>query len=178
MNLYISTYILAAVSAALGWIFAVGTQKCQGAMMSFLRSKKAAVVTFGLGGLWFLYQLSQLGEADFGQIKGLLIAVFGIAGVLAFFFLDDFLSVRGVCVIVLLAARTFLDGAFMQPPQSRLVLVTLTYVWIVAAIYFGAVPYRLRDAFEYLYENKTRAKTLGWIFFACAALLAVSSIFY
>lgn len=176
--MYISTYILAAVSAALGWIFVVGTQKFQGAMMSFLRSKKAAVVTFGLGGLWFLYQLSQLGEADFGQIKGLLIAVFGIAGVLAFFYLDDFLSVRGVCVIVLLAARAFLDGAFMQQPQSRLVLVSLTYVWIVAAIYFGAVPYRLRDAFEYLYENKTRAKTLGWVFFACAALLVISSVFY
>ncbi len=178
MNLYISTYLLATISLVLFVIFAMKTDSCEKMMIDFLRSTKAAVVFFGGSGLWFLYQLSQLGEADFGQIKGALIAVFGIAGILAFFYLNDFLSVRGVCVLILLLARQFLDSAFMQEPTSRLVLVSQTYVWVVIAIYLGALPYRLRDFFKFIYERKQRAKILGWIFFACSISLMVSSIFY
>lgn len=178
MNLYVSTYLLAAISAALAAVFALKTRACKGAVTAFPRSKTAAAALFGGGGLWFLYQLSQLGEADFGQIKYYLIAVFGAAGVLAFFYLNDFLSVRGACVLALLLARQFLDSAFMQEPASRLVLVAQTYAWVVAALYLGAVPYRLRDFFDYIYKDERRAKILGWIFGACAASLVAASAFY
>ncbi len=178
MNLYVSTYLLAFISAVLCVIFAVKTDYCEKMMMSFLRSTKAAVVFFGGSGLWFLFQLSELGEADFGQIKEYLIAIFGIAGILAFFYLNDFLSVRGVCVLILLLARQFLDSAFMQEPTSRLVLVSQTYVWVLIAIYLGAVPYRLRDFFNYIYQYKPRAKILGVIFGICSISLIVSTIFY
>ena len=56
--------------------------KCKPALFGFLRSKKAAVITFGGGGLWFLYILSKLTEADFGEFKIYLIAIFGAAGLL------------------------------------------------------------------------------------------------
>ena len=107
MNLYISTYLLAIISLGLFFIFAIKTQGCEKMMKSFLRSTGAAIVFFGGSGVWFLFQLSQLGEADFGQIKEWLIGIFGVAGVLAFFYLNDFLSVRGVCVLILLLARQF-----------------------------------------------------------------------
>ncbi len=178
MNLYVSTYLLASISLALFAVFALFTDKCERAAKAFLRSKKAAVVLFGGSGLWFLLQLSQLGDADFGQIKFLLIAVFGAAGVLAFFHLPDFLSVRGACVLALLLGRQFLDSAFMQPPESRLVLVVQTYIWVVVALYLGALPYRLRDFFDFVYEKKLRAKILGWLLFVCAASLVAASMFY
>ena len=178
MNLYLSTYLLATISFVLFVIFALKTDACEKMMINFLRSTTASVVFFGSGLVWFLYQLSQLGEADFGQIKGILMAVFGTAGFLAFFYLNDFLSVRGVCVLILLLGRVFLDSAFMQEPVSRLNLVTQTYIWVVIAIYLGAVPYRLRDFFCYIYADKIRAKILGWIFCACAMSLVICSIFY
>lgn len=178
MNLYISTYLLATISLGLFFIFAIKTQDCEKMMKSFLRSTSAAIVFFGGSGIWFLFQLSQLGEADFGQIKEWLIGIFGVAGILAFFYLNDFLSVRGVCVLILLLARQFLDSAFLQEPTSRLVLVTQTYVWIVIALYLGALPYRLRDFFKYIYEVPSRAKILGYTFGACAVSLALSSLFY
>ena len=178
MNLYTSTLLLSAISAALFVIFGAYTQKCKPMMMAFLRSTKAAVVFFGGSALWFLYLLSQLGEADFGQIRHLLIAVFAIAGFLAFFYLNDFLSVRGVCVLILLLGRQFLDSAFMQEPISRLVLVTQTYIWVCIALYMGALPYRMRDFFEYIYQKPLRAKILGYIFLACALSLLISMIFY
>ncbi len=178
MNLYISTYLLAGISAVLFFIFAISTKQCEKMMMSFLRSTKAAVVFFGGSGAWFIYQLSQLGEADFGQIKVYLMAIFGLAGILAFFYLNDFLSVRGVCVLALLLARQFLDSAFLQEPVSRLVLVTQTYIWIVIALYLGAIPYRLRDFFNYIYQQPKRAKILGYIFGVCSLSLIISTLFY
>lgn len=178
MNLYVSTYLLAAALLVLGAAFAFFTGAFKKPAFGFLRSTKAAVVTFGGGGLWFLYMLSQLGEADFGEIKLALIAVFGAAGILAFFYFKDFLSVRGLAVLALIFSNEFLKSAFLQEPESRLVLVTLTYVLIIAALYLGALPYRLRDFFNYLYEKPVRAKAFGGILCACAAALGIASIFY
>lgn len=178
MSLYQSTYLFAAILLAVGLPFAVAAEFMKKHAFAFLRSTKAAVIVFGGSELWFLYLLSQLGEADFGNIKGILIAVFGIAGILAFFYLDDFLSVRGLAVLGLLLAREFLDSAFMQDPASRLVLVTFSYAVVLASLYLGAIPYRLRDFFTYLYEHPSRAKIFGIILCICSAALIVSSIFY
>ncbi len=178
MTLYQSTYLFAAMLALVGVPFAFFAPEFEKTAFGFLRSRKAAVVTFGGSGLWFIYILSQLGESDFGNIKGLLMAVFGGAGILAFFYLNDFLSVRGLCVFWLLISREFLDSAFMQEPQSRLVLVSLTYMLVLASLYFGAIPYRMRDLLTYLYDKPKRARIFGVIMLACSISLLISSLMY
>ncbi len=178
MTLYQSTYLFALLLTVLGTPFAFFTSSFEKMAFSFLRSTKAAIITFGSGGLWFLYILSQLGESDFGNIKGMLMLVFGGAGILAFFYLNDFLSVRGLSVLALLLSREFLDSAFMQEPASRLLLVTLTYIVVVSALYLGAVPYRLRDFFSYLYEKQIRAKIFGIALCLCAIALVLASFGY
>lgn len=178
MTLYQASYLFAALLLAAGIPFAAFADSFKKSAFAFLRSTKAAVVFFGGSGLWFLYILSQLGESDFGNIKGVLIAVFGIAGILAFFFLDDFLSVRGLAILTLLLCREFLDAAFMQEPQSRLLMVSYSYAFVVAALYLGALPYRMRDFFEYLYAKPVRARIFGAILCAMAASIVAASLFY
>lgn len=107
-----------------------------------------------------------------------LIAVFGIAGILAFKYLDDFLSVRGLAILGLLLSREFIDSAFMKEPVSRLTLVTLSYFVVLASLYLGALPYRFRDFLEFLYATPRRAPVFGAILAAAAAALAISSLFY
>lgn len=176
MSLYLSTYLFAAILFAAGAMFAI--PKFKPLVLAFPRSKKAAVATFGGGGLWFLYILSQLGEADFGGIKAYLIAIFGIAGILAFKYLDDFLSVRGLAILGLLLSREFIDSAFMKEPVSRLTLVTLSYFAVLASLYLGALPYRFRDFLEFLYAKPGRAFAFGCALAAAAAALAISGLFY
>lgn len=176
MTLYQSTYLFAAILFLCGAVFLI--PNCKNFLFAFLRSKSAAVATFGGGGLWFLYILSQLGEADFGDIKIYLIGIFGIAGLLAFKYLDDFLSVRGLAILGLLLSRVFLDSAFMQEPMSRLTLVSLSYIIVIASLYVGAIPYRMRDFFEYLYARKARAQIFGATLELCCIALLVSSLFY
>lgn len=176
MTLYQSTYLFAAILFVCGIFFFF--PKFKPLVTAFPRSKTAAVVTFGGGGLWFLYILSTLGEADFGDIKIYLIAIFGVAGLLAFKYLDDFLSVRGLAILGLLLPREFLDSAFMQEPVSRLTLVSLSYIVVLASLYLGALPYRFRDFLEFLYLKPQRAVYFGVLLEIFAVSLVVSALFY
>ncbi|MBQ2722488.1 MAG: hypothetical protein IJF70_06235, partial [Opitutales bacterium] len=61
---------------------------------------------------------------------------------------------------------------------SRLVLVSLTYILVLVALYLGAVPYRLRDFFSYIYEKPIRARLFGITLCGCSLALIISSLMY
>ena len=129
-----------------------------------LRSFPATLIIVGAAGSWFLYHVAQLGEADFGNYKVFLFIFFLAIGFLAFFHARDFLAVRGGAVLVMLMAKVLLDAAYMQEPRSRLFMVSFVYLCIIAALYLGTVPYRLRDFFDWLFAHDKRAKLLGCFF--------------
>jgi len=87
---------------------------------------------------------------------------FGLLAVLAFIYTPDFLAVRGLCVLMLLAAEPLLYAAYMeyQHPQ-RLLMVTAVYLGLAAALYLAAAPYRLRDWFEWLFRVSSRPRLVG-----------------
>ncbi len=176
MNLYLATYLLAGIYLAfgLGFFFKSFTPFA----LAFLRDKTLTLFLGAVAIAWFVYCLYNLGEADFGQYKFFLIAIFGGAGVLAFYYLPDFLGVRALCVILLLSMRVFLDAAFMQEPAARLLMVSYAYITIVAAIYFGCLPYRARDAIEYLSEKPLRAKIYASFMTLSGIALLLSTLFF
>ncbi len=143
-----------------------------------LRSTPLAILTMGLGGGWFLYHVTQLGAADFGNYKTLLFVFFLAVGVLSFFFVRDFLAVRGAAILWLLTAKVLLDAAFMQPQVSRLFLVVFVYAGIVLALYLGTIPFKLRDFFNWLFARKTRANALGSFFATYGLALCVVALSY
>lgn len=176
MSLFLATLLPAVVLLAVAAVFLTGGASARQLSLRWMRSVPAALVLFGGASLWFLWHIWQLGPADFGQYKQWLLIIFGVAAVGAFFYTPDFLPVRGLAALVLLSARVLLDAAYMQydHPQ-RLVLVTLVYLAIVAALYFGTVPYRLRDLFQWLWARPLRARFLGAVLGACGiALLAIA----
>ena len=176
MGIFLSTIILAALFLALGIAFAFeGFKKYA---FAFLRSKSAAYVLVGIAGAWFLWILYNLTEADFGQYKYILMAVFGGAGILSFKYLPDFLSVRGLSVLMLLALREFVDSAYMLDEPCKAVFVSYCYALVVVFIYFGCLPYRLRDFFEFLYAKPIRVKILSTFFVISAAALFLTASTY
>jgi hypothetical protein len=98
---------------------------------------------------------------------------------LAFFYLPDFLAVRGLAVLVLLGAWPLLMSAYGEyaVPQ-RLFMVTVVYVGVAIALYLGAVPYRLRDFFQWLFGRPGRARALGGVLAGYGALLTVVAFTY
>ena len=141
------------------------------ATQAFPRSQTAAVLLLGTAAAWFLYKVLHLGPADFGQYKNILFLLFLVTAVGSFYYVPDFLAVRGLAGLILLTAGVLLDAAYMQLPQARLFLVTFVYVAIVVALILGASPYKLRNFFGWLYKADARPRIMGGAFAAYGLLL-------
>lgn len=143
------------------------------------RSTGAALVFFGAGALWFLWIILNLSPADFGDYKLWLAVGFALIAVLSFKCVPDFLAVRGLCVLMLIAAEPLLGAAYMEyaHPQ-RLFMVSAVYVGIVLALWLGASPFRLRDFFEWLFARPGRTRAVGAALAAYGLLLAVVAFTY
>jgi hypothetical protein len=161
MSLFTATLITAIVLLAFGVILFMDNPKVRDIAHSWPRSQNAAIVFMTIGGLWFLNHVFHLEKADFGDYKHYLMVGFAAVGVLSFKYLPDFLAVRGLGIIILLAAHEVLSSAYMQEPASRLWLVTFIYILIALTLYVGASPYRMRDFTNWLYDGHSRPKLLG-----------------
>ena len=178
MSLFTATVILGLLLLGLGSVLLWNPPMVGRSFQRALRSLSVTICTMGLGAGWFLYEISQLGESDFGDYKKLLFVFFLAIAVLSFFHTRDFLAVRGASILVLMSARIFLEAAFMEEPISRLFLVSLVYVGIVAALYLGTVPFRLRDFLSWLFAHSRRPRALGLALSSYGLLLCVVAVRY
>lgn len=142
-------------------------------LKAFPRSTAAAYLFFGVGAAWFLHAIWHLSPADFGEYRKYLFIGFLAVAFLSFKCVPDFLAVRGLATIILMGAMPLLDAAYMEyeKPQ-RLLMVTLVYVALSAAIWLGAQPWRLRDFLTWMFAQPGRARGLGGALTAYGLLLA------
>ncbi len=179
MTLTTATLIPGLILAVIGTLLLLGNSAIVSMFKAFPRSRVAAAALFGVGAGWFLFNIRHLSEADFGQFRGILFVFFLIIAVASFFLVPDFLSVRGLAILILLGAMPLLDAAYMEfdHPQ-RLFMVTAVFVAVALAIYLGAAPYRLRDFFEWLFRQPARARLLGGACTVYGLLLVVVAFTY
>jgi hypothetical protein len=177
----IANEIVGALVLALGVITLVlRSQKAADAALKVLRCRSLDVALMLVAAGWFLWIVSQLGEADFGNYKvPLFIAFLGIA-VGAILWVRDFLGVRAFCTIFMLASWYFLGAAFGHyEVPARLFMVGVVYAGLVATLYLAAIPYRVRDISQWLPKHPAVATASGSIIVALGAwLMIVPAIFY
>jgi hypothetical protein len=130
------------------------------AVRKFPRSLPWGFALMLLGTAWFLWNLSQESISDFASYKDKLFFFFGAIGVAACFFVQDFLAVRGLAVVLLLLGKLMVDTG--RPALSAtswvLVIQTWAYVLVVAGIWFTVSPWRLRDFLQWGTANEKRIK--------------------
>lgn len=149
------------------------------ALKAFPRSNWAANVFFTVGAAWFLHGISQLGEADLIIPKPYMFGGFAALAVFSLIYMREFLSVRGLSVIILTGAMPLLGAAYMEydKPQ-RLLMVSAVYLAISAAIWLGAQPWRLRDFLGWLFARPGRTRALGGVVAGYGLLLAAVAFTY
>lgn len=179
MSLFLATLIPGLLLLSTGALLLWNAPVVGATAKSFPRSRRAAWVLFGAGTAWFLYIVTRLTEADFGTYKLVLFVLFAAIAILSFKLVPDFLAVRGLAVLVLLAAGSFLSAAFMQWdfPQ-RLLMVAFVYVAIIAALFLAGYPYRMRDFLEWLFARPSRVRAAGALCAGYGLLLAIVSFTY
>jgi len=156
--------------------------KLAAAARKFPRNLPAGIVLMLLGTAWFAWNVHVETLADFEPLKKYMIPGFIAVGVGSCIFVQDFLAVRGLAVVVLLLGKLMVDtgrphlptGIFhVLPGESSWVLViqAWAYVFIVAGIWFTVTPWRLRDIINWATASEARTRLLSGLRLAFALLV-------
>ena len=57
-------------------------------------------------------------------------------------------------------------------------LVSILYIFIVAALYYGVAPFKMRESIKWLYGNSLRVRLLGATFSGMGLALLVCAMIY
>ena len=179
MTLFTTTILTAGSLLFLGAGLLWKPKALQLPAMNLLRSSVASTIVFGAAAVAFLWQIAHLSEADFGNHRQLLFGAFLLIALLSFVYASDFLVVRGLAILAMLASSAILDSAYLQTnyPQ-RLFLVGFVYLLIILALYLGAVPFRMRDFLEWLFGRTTRCRTIGALLVGYGMILTLNALSY
>ena len=149
------------------------------AARNFPRNLPAGVALMLLATAWFAWNVNNEPIADFSIFKPYMIGAFIAVGVLACFFVQDFLAVRALAVLLLLLAKLMADAGRPHLSDSPWVLVIQgwAYVFVVLGIWFTVTPWRLRDLINWATASAARVRLLCLIrlgFAACVVLLGLT----
>lgn len=178
MTLFQAYMATGGVLAVFGLLLCSNSEKFFSVLSAFPRSRTAGFVFWGIALAWFIWHLMTIPEVDLaGFPRSWLVALFGGAGVLAFKFLPDLLSIRGLAVITLFCCSELLGAGFGQLPYSR-VLAGTAYLLIVAGLWGGAAPYVWRKAIEKVTISVTVSRVSGGIFLFVGIANLVAGLFW
>jgi hypothetical protein len=130
------------------------------AVRKFPRSMAWGYALMVLGTGWFVWNLSQESISDFAAWKTPLLGAFAGIGLGTCIFVQDFLAVRGLAIVLLLLAKLMVDTGRPALEATHWVLVFQgwAYVLVVAGLWLTISPWRLRDLLAWGTANEQRIK--------------------
>ncbi len=150
-----------------------------GLAQRFPRSRFAGFLLLTVDLVWSLWLVATIEMGEFASFRGPLLIALPIGYFLVLRFVDEFLAVRALGVLCLLAAEPLLDAAFLRHEASRLLVTVFAYVLIIAGLFWTAIPYILRDEINWGARTPARWRLLhGIIFCYGAAILAFAFVQY
>ena len=145
------------------------------AARKFPRNLPAGVVLMLLATVWFAWFVNNEPIADFSAFKPYMLGGFIAVGVLSCIFVQDFLAVRGLAVLMLLLAKLMVDTGRPHLGDSSWVLViqVWAYVLVVCGIWFTVTPWRLRDLINWATASEGRTRLFSGVRLAFAAFIVL-----
>jgi hypothetical protein len=179
LRLSVLTAILGALYAAPNFYALANPARFSALLKKFPRNLPAGIALILLGTVWFVYYVHIERNSEFAAMKPFLMTGFALAGIGACVFLQDFLAVRGLAVVMLLLAKLMLDTQRWHDSEWRLVIAVWAYVMIVVGVWFTISPWRCRDWISWNTGNESRLRLLSSIragFGVFVAVLGVTAL--
>lgn len=133
-----------------------------GFLRRFPRNRLLGRILLGAGTAWAAALCATIDLGEYAWLRSGLFLVSLTLGALAVWLLDDFPSVRGLSVLLLLGADVLLDAAFLSDRPGKIALVLLAYLWVVAGILFVSLPHLFRDRVCEPLADPARLRTAAW----------------
>lgn len=130
------------------------------AVRKFPRSLPWGWALMLLGTGWFVWNLSQESISDFAAYQGYMMMAFAAIGIASCFFVQDFLAVRGLAIVLLLLAKLMVDSGrpYLSLTPFVLVIQAWAYVLVFAGLWLTVSPWRLRDLLNWATASEKRIK--------------------
>jgi hypothetical protein len=138
----------------------------QGLLKQLPRSRAAGIVLLSIAFGWSIWLLATMEMGEFSSFRRPLLIGLPIGYFLVLRFVDEFLAVRALGILCLLAAEPLIEAAFLRYEPSRLVVTVFAYLLVIAGLFWVTMPYLLRDQI-----NWTLRTNLRWRFLNGIALL-------
>ena len=137
----------------------------------------------GIGMAWFWLLIApdglgilsklQMDLGEFNRAKSILRILVPIAAAGMIMHVKEFLTVRAIGLLALMAAAPLLYAAYLEPQTSRLLLPLFAYGMIFKGLFWVGMPYTMRDAINWALktDGRYRALTLGGLGYGIAVLI-------
>ena len=136
------------------------------------RSLPAGYVFMLSATAWFMWNVSRESLSDFESLKPFLFTLFVGVGVGSCFFVQDYLAVRGLAVLMLLLGKLMVDAERWAESDWRLVIAVWAYGLVVAGMWFTVSPWRLRDMLYWATASEKRIRAGSAVRFAFGLFVA------
>lgn len=148
-------------------------------LKDFPRSRLAGTVLIVIAGIWSLILVQTMDLGEFARLRTGITAGVVAGTFLAWRYLEEFLAVRALGMLAMLAAEPLLEAAFLKPDPTRLLIVVLAYAWITLGLFWVGVPWTLRDQIKWLTDRmaRYRAAAVGGVVYG-VLVLACALIFW
>ncbi len=161
---------------------AVALVNADGAMRftkSLPRSRAMASLLLAAAAVWAFVMVRDLDLGEFSRLRSMMLIAIVAGAILSWMYVEEFLAVRALGMLLLLAAEPLLESAMLRNESSRLLLTLLAYLWATAGLFFVGMPYLLRDLIAWFTANPLRWKIscLGGIAYG-AALIACATLWW
>lgn len=173
-SLQTTGFVVAALLIALHAVALINADTVRKLLRGFPRSKEAGFLLLTAAAGWAFGLMWQIDLGEFTKYRQIFLLVIAAGYVLTLLFVDEFLAVRALGMLCLLAAEPLLEAAFLRPQESRLLLSALAYVWATLGIFWVGKPYLLRDQINWVSKTDTRWRlaAVGGLVYGLVVLVA------
>lgn len=171
LTLFHGGLVLAAWLIAVHAVMLLKPTATQAFLKKFPRHSTIGQILLAVGLAWFWLLIApdnrgtlsalamDLGE--FNGAKPVLRILVPVTLVLVVMSVRDFLAVRALGLLGLLAASPLLESAFLKDPSSRLLIPIYAYLMLTASMFFVGMPYLFRDAVDWACAKSSRWNALA-----------------
>lgn len=146
------------------------------------RNRQLGPWLMGIGMAWFWLLIApegwgilskiQMDLGEFDRAKPILRILVPIAAAGMIMHVKEFLTVRAIGLLALMAAAPLLYSAYQEPSATRLLVPLFAYIMIFKGLFWVGMPYTMRDAITWAVktDSRYRALTLGGLGYGIAVL--------
>ena len=179
LSLQTAGWICGVVLLAIGGLAFVRPNAAREFAARLPRSQPIGIALLTIDLIWCIWLLATMEMGEFSMFRRPLLILLPITYILVLRFVNEFLAVRALGILCLLAAEPLLDAAFFRYEASRLFVTVFAYVLVIVGLFWVASPYLLRDQISWTSRSDTRWRSFfGALLVYGAAVIVCAIAFY